>query len=161
MKRVHPSPAHLAAWRQYYTSFWRVFAAIEADLAAAGLPALSWYDALSELAAASDCRLRMCDLARHALLSRSAQTRQVDKLAEAGLLVRKSCPMDGRVQYAELTEAGTALLRKIQPVYEASVARHFAPHLNATEARQLREIFLRFQGDEDPTGKHRPVCPGE
>jgi hypothetical protein len=35
---------HLEAWRKYYVSFWRVFAAIEVDLATAGLPSLSWYD---------------------------------------------------------------------------------------------------------------------
>ena len=62
---------HLEAWRKYYVSFWRVYGAIEADLDAAGLPSLSWYDALYELYLAPEHHLRMSDLARSALLSRS------------------------------------------------------------------------------------------
>ena len=31
------SESHLEAWRKYYVSFWRVYGAIETDLAAAGL----------------------------------------------------------------------------------------------------------------------------
>ena len=44
--KPHLSDGQLEAWRKYYASFWRIYAAIEADLAAAGLPSLSWYDAL-------------------------------------------------------------------------------------------------------------------
>lgn len=128
---------HLLAWRKYYTSFWRVFAAIEADLAAAGLPSLSWYDALYELYLAPGRHLRMNELARSALLSRSGLTRLVDKLEQEKLIERKSCPSDGRVQHAQLTEKGVELLRKIWPVYRAGIAKYFAIHLSAAEAREL------------------------
>src|SRR5262245_58549579 len=115
-KTVLPE-AHLEAWRRFYVSFWRVFAAIEADLMAAKLPSLAWYDALYQLYLAPERRLRMSELARTALLSRSGLTRLVDKLEKEKLLARRSCAEDGRVQYAELTDKGVETLRKIWGVY--------------------------------------------
>src|SRR5262245_63327861 len=76
MKPILPE-THLEAWRRYYVSFWRVFAVIESELAAAGLPSLAWYDALYELYLAPGRQLRMSELARSALLSRSGLTRLV------------------------------------------------------------------------------------
>jgi DNA-binding MarR family transcriptional regulator len=135
---------HLDAWRKYYVSFWRIFAAIETDLAAAGLPSLSWYDALYELYLAPGRHLRMSELARSALLSRSGLTRLVDKLEKEKLIERKSCPKDGRVQHAQLTGKGVELLRKIWPVYRAGIAGYFAAHLDAAEAKQLAATLGRI-----------------
>jgi DNA-binding MarR family transcriptional regulator len=135
---------HLEAWRKYYGSFWRIFAAIEADLAAAGLPSLSWYDALYELYLAPERRLRMSELARSALLTRSGLTRLVDKLEKARLIERKACAADGRVQHAELTDKGVETLRKIWPVYRAGIAKYFAAHVRDPEARQIAAVFGRI-----------------
>src|SRR5690349_19140936 len=135
--------SHLEAWRKYYVSFWRVYGAIEADLASAGLPSLSWYDALYELYLAPDRHLRMSELARSALLSRSGLTRLVDKLEKAGLIQRTACPSDGRVQHAQLTGKGVEVLRKIWPVYRAGIAKYFSEHLSAAEAKQLASVFGR------------------
>jgi len=55
--------AHLEAWRRHYVSFWRVCNAVEADLQAAGLPSLGWYDALYELyAQVMDYKRRRAEL---------------------------------------------------------------------------------------------------
>lgn len=135
---------HLEAWRRYYVSFWRAFAAIEADLVAAKLPSLSWYDALYELYLAPDRRLRMSELARSALLSRSGLTRLVDKLEKEKLIVRRTCPTDKRGQHAELTDKGVAVLRQIWPVYRAGIAKYFAAHLNEAEAEKVAELFARM-----------------
>lgn len=132
---------HLAAWRRFYPAFWRIHAAIEADLAAADLPSLSWYDALYELYLAPGRHLRMNELARHALLSRSGLTRLVDKLEQEKLIERKPCPTDGRVQHAQLTDKGVEVLRRIWPVYRAGIAKYFAAHLSEAEATQLEKIL--------------------
>ncbi|MEO7414144.1 MAG: MarR family transcriptional regulator [Opitutaceae bacterium] len=143
---------HLEAWRKYYSSFWRLFAAIESDLAAANLPSLSWYDALYELYLAPEKRLRMSQLARSALLTRSGLSRLVDKLEKGGLIARRACPTDGRVQYAELTGKGVETLRRIWPVYRAGIAKYFAAHVREPEARQLAAVFGRISSafDEVP-----------
>ncbi len=144
MKSTTLPETHLHAWRGYYASFWRIFAAIEADLAAAGLPSLSWYDALYELYLAPDRHLRMSELARSALLSRSGLTRLVDKLEHEGLIHRRACPTDGRVQHAELTDKGIEVLRKIWPVYRAGIARYFATSFSEADARELHRLFARL-----------------
>jgi DNA-binding MarR family transcriptional regulator len=148
--------SHLEAWRKYYASFWRAYAAIEADLAAAGLPSLSWYDALYELYLAPDRHLRMSELARSALLSRSGLTRLVDKLEKAGLIERQSCPTDGRVQHAQLTAKGVEVLRKIWPVYRAGIAKYFGTHLSAAEARELATVFTRIADAAAPSAAPSP-----
>jgi len=140
---------HLQAWRAFYGSFWRIFAAIEEDLAAAGLPSLSWYDALYELYLAPERRLRMGELARSALLSRSGLTRLVDKLEKEKLIERTACAADGRVQHAQLTEKGVECLRKIWPVYRAGIARYFAAKIDEPEARELKRIFARLIAARD------------
>src|SRR3954463_14588034 len=140
----------LEAWRKYLTSFWRIYGAIESDLAAAGLPSLSWYDALYELYLAPQRHLRMSELARSALLSRSGLTRLVDKLEKAGLIQRTACPTDGRVQHAQLTAKGVEVLRKIWPVYRAGIAKYFGPHLSTAEARQLAAAFGRVAAPLEP-----------
>ncbi|MBI5424353.1 MAG: MarR family transcriptional regulator [Opitutae bacterium] len=143
MKQPHLPETHLEAWRRYYVSFWRIFAAIEADLQAAGLPSLSWYDALYELYLAPDRHLRMSELARSALLSRSGLTRLVDKLEKEKLILRKSCPSDGRVQHAQLTDKGVEVLRKIWPVYRAGIAKYFAAHLSEAEAQEFARMMSK------------------
>ena len=135
---------HLVAWRKYYTSFWRVYAAIEADLEAAKLPSLSWYDALYELYLAPGRRLKMSALAHSALLSRSGLTRLVDKLEKRKLIERVACAEDGRVQYAQLTDKGVQVLRQIWPTYRAGIAKYFAAHVSDSEAKQLAPVFSRI-----------------
>ncbi|MBX3737379.1 MAG: MarR family transcriptional regulator [Candidatus Didemnitutus sp.] len=143
MKQPNLPETHLEAWRRYYVSFWRIFAAIEADLQAAGLPSLSWYDALYELYLAPDRHLRMSELARSALLSRSGLTRLVDKLEKEKLILRKSCPSDGRVQHAQLTDKGVEVLRKIWPVYRAGIAKYFAAHLSEADAQEFARMMSK------------------
>src|SRR3954465_5895704 len=142
--------AHLQAWRQLYPAFWRTMAAIETDLAAAGLPSLSWYDALYELYLAPGRHLRMNELARHALLSRSGLTRLVDKLEKEKLIERKACASDGRVQHAQLTDKGVEMLRKIWPVYRAGIAKYFAAHLSDAEATQIEKSLGKVATAMEP-----------
>ncbi|HVT73171.1 MAG TPA: MarR family transcriptional regulator [Lacunisphaera sp.] len=151
MKTSLPA-GHLEAWRRFYVSFWRIYAAIEADLAAAGLPSLAWYDALYELYLAPGRHLRMSELARCALLSRSGLTRLVDKLEKEKLIERRPCPADGRVQHAQLTAKGVETLRRIWAVYRAGIARHFAAQLDDADAGRLREVFGRISAAAEKTG---------
>src|ERR1700761_2101600 len=72
---------------------------------APGLP-LSSYEVLDRLEDSSGGRMRMCDLAEQAQLSRSGLTRLVDRLERERLLERCSCDHDARGSYACLTGAG-------------------------------------------------------
>ena len=135
---------HLAAWRNFITAHARLIDLIDRELSAAGCVPLHWYDVLIELAEAPERRLRMSDLARKVVLSKSGLTRLVDKLEAAGLLMRETTPTDGRGAFAVLTDEGRAALRKAWPIYARGIQTHFARHLNDDEARIYEESLKRM-----------------
>src|SRR6185369_6393201 len=134
----------LNAWRAFIRTHALLIEQMDGELAEAKQIPLNWYDVLVELAAAPDYRLRMNELARKVVLSRSGLTRLVDRLEEAGLLSRESDRTDRRGAYAVLTERGLAALRQAWPAYAAGIVRHFTSHLSDEEARLLTAIFARM-----------------
>jgi DNA-binding MarR family transcriptional regulator len=137
-QRLHAlDERHLAAWRTFITAHAALIDAIERDLRGAGVISLTWYDVLIELAEAPDHRLRLHELARAVVLSRSGLTRLVDRIEAAGLLRREPCPEDRRGAYAVLTPAGQAALHAAWPVYARGIATHFARHLSDADAATL------------------------
>jgi len=132
-----------AAWRSLIVANARVIEKIERSLAEAGLPPLGWYDVLLELSGAPGGRLRMHELARAVVLSRSGLTRLVDRLEGRGLLRREPDPEDRRGSYAAITEEGRTMLRRMWPVYAAGIAEHFGRHLTDDEARAVASALGR------------------
>ncbi len=132
-----------ATWRALITAHATVVEKIERALLEAGLPPLGWYDVLLELSAAPGCRLRMHELARAVVLSRSGLTRLVDRLEKAGLLRREPDPSDRRGAFAVLTEEGRDMQRQMWPVYAAGIAEHFGGHVSDQEAHMLTEALSR------------------
>jgi DNA-binding MarR family transcriptional regulator len=138
------SPAQLAAWRNLITAHAMVIEQIDRDLAAAGCIPLHWYDVLVELVEAPEQRLRMSELARRVVLSRSTLTHLAARLEGEGLLRRERVAMDRRGANAVLTGAGRAALRKAWPVYARGIGAYFARHLGPAEAEQLGELLARI-----------------
>jgi len=130
------------AWAVFLTAHATLIERIESALAAADLPPLAWYDVLWELEKA-DGRLRMAELARRVVLSRSNLSRLADRLEEAGLAQRADAPEDGRGYDLVLTRAGRAMRRKMWPVYETQIQQVFASHLTNDEARVIGEALAR------------------
>jgi MarR family 2-MHQ and catechol resistance regulon transcriptional repressor len=71
----------------------------------------------------------MKELAGEATLSRTGLTRLVDRLERAGLLRREPVPEDRRGAYAAITDEGSAMLRRMWPVYEQVLDEAFAARL--------------------------------
>ena len=135
----------LAAWR----GFLRVHASLVRDLdreleEAHGLP-LTHYEVLLYLANAPDNRLRMSDLASSVLLSQSGVTRLIDRLERAGHVVRKPCPEDRRVLWAQLTEAGRSRLGEARPTHLAGIRARFLAHFDDDELDELAAGWERVQ----------------
>jgi DNA-binding MarR family transcriptional regulator len=108
----------------------------------AGMP-LRFYDVLLELAAASERKLRMTDLAERVVLSRTRVSRLVDDMATAGLVVREQNPQDGRSAYAALTDLGLRRYRQAAPSYLAGIEEHFAQRLDDRELKDLAGALER------------------
>jgi DNA-binding MarR family transcriptional regulator len=139
-------------WRAALPAQHRALRAIERDMAAAGVVALSWYDVLLELDAAPGRQLRMQDLAARTVLSRTRVSRLVDDLVRAGLVTRQPDPDDGRASLATLTTEGRRARRAAAPVYLAGIQEHFARHLTATERAQVARALTKVVAAHDATG---------
>ena len=139
-----PAPDHVAAWRALLTAHAELTEGIDAALREADVIPLRWYDALLALYEAPDRRLRLAELARAALLSRSGLTRLVDRLEEARLLAREPCEDDARGAYAALTPDGLQALRRCWRVYGAEIETRVGRRLTAAEARTLRGLLARL-----------------
>jgi DNA-binding MarR family transcriptional regulator len=119
----------LSAWRALLNVHARVTARVESALAEAGLPPLSWYDVLWPLHRAPGRRLRVGALVEQVTLSRTGLTRLLDRVERDGLIRREPAPEDRRGSYVVITAAGSAVLRKMWPVYERALDDAFAARL--------------------------------
>ena len=132
------------AWARFVTAQALLLERIEDAFAEAELPPLAWYDVLWILENADRGRLRMADLARKAVVSRSNVTRLTDRMEKAGLVARSDCPVDGRGTVCELTARGRALRAKMWPVYKKQIDTLFGKHLEAREADAMSTAFERI-----------------
>ena len=139
------------AWRALIAAHAAAIERIERELWEAGLPPLGWYDVLLELWRARGGRLRMHELARAVVLSRSGLTRLVDRLEKAGLLRREPDPEDGRGSFAVLTEEGARMREKMWPVYAEGIAKHFGAHISDEEAEVLIQALGRVRAAARPS----------
>jgi DNA-binding MarR family transcriptional regulator len=133
----------LRAWRAFLTAHAHVTRRISRDLAEAGLPDLSWYDLLWALYRHPDRRLRVNELAREVVLSPTAMSRFVDRVELAGYVRREPDPEDRRALRIVITDDGVALLRRMWPVYERGIERHFAAFLGKSGPR-VRAMLERM-----------------
>ena len=140
---ANPDPRQ-RAWARFVTAQALLLERIEAALVKAALPPLAWYDVLWILENADQGRLRMADLARKAVISRSNVTRLTDRMEKAGLVARADCPVDGRGTVCEITAKGRALRTKMWPVYRRQIDGLFGRHLEAREADVMSAAFDRI-----------------
>ena len=134
----------LRAWRGLLRAHGCLSKRLDTELERAhGLPMTS-YEVLHHLQEASGSRMRMCDLAEQAQLSRSGLTRLVDRLERDGLLERCSCDHDARGSYACLTEPGLELLRAARVTHLAVVREHFFSHFTESELGDLADMWERI-----------------
>lgn len=108
-----------------------------------GLP-MSSYEVLHRLQGAERGRMRMCDLAEQAQMSRSGLTRLVDRLEREGLLERCSCEHDARGAYACLTDAGRERLSQALSTHRSLVREHFLSRFSAEELSSLADLWERI-----------------
>ena len=138
------SSRELAAWRGFLRVHSALVKELDAELDAQhGIP-LSSYEVLIALADAPEQKLRMAELADHALLSRSGMTRLVDRLQKEGLIERTRCECDARGAYAQLTEKGRRALAEARPSHLAGVRRRFLGQLADEELEVLAGIWERL-----------------
>jgi DNA-binding MarR family transcriptional regulator len=116
-----------------------------------GLP-LAGYEVLVRLAEVPEGeRLRMQELARRVLLSKSGLSQLFSRLQRWGLVERRGDPENLRVTYAILTEEGKEALERARPAFREEIEARFSGHLDEEEIRTVRLAMrrvIRASGEE-------------
>ncbi|MDL2406256.1 MarR family winged helix-turn-helix transcriptional regulator [Rhizobium calliandrae] len=141
VKTTPPSPAITRAWVRLMRTQQIVLAAIEQDFKSAGLPPLSWYDVLLELARAAGGRLRPYEIEERTLLAQHNLSRLLDRMEKAGFVHREVFSEDGRGRWVVITEAGSTMRDRMWTVYASALQRHLGDKLDDAQADQLAELL--------------------
>jgi DNA-binding MarR family transcriptional regulator len=139
-----PSRQTISTWARLVRVQQSVLAAVERDLKKAGYPPLAWYDALLELSRAERGELRPVELEKQMLLPQYSMSRLLERLAGAGFIERKSCPVDRRGQVMAITAAGRNLQKKMWNAYASAIERHVGAKLSSKEAVELSVLLGRL-----------------
>lgn len=142
----------MAAWVAFLQAHSVVVERLNRELEEAHRLPLTWYEVLLRLEMSPEGRLRMLDLARTLLLSKSGVTRLVDRMEAAGLVARQPSPRDRRVIWAAITARGRAAFDEAAPVHLRGVERHFMSAMTGDEVRGLLAALtkvLRANGHPD------------
>jgi DNA-binding MarR family transcriptional regulator len=134
----------LGAWRGLLRAHGCLAKRLDAELERAHHLPMSSFQVLEHLNESSRGRMRMCDLAEQAQLSRSGLTRLVDRLERDGLLERCSCEHDARGAYACLTVCGRERLGEARRTHLAVVREHFFSRFSEPELGTLADLWDRL-----------------
>lgn len=137
------SEAGQRAWRGLLRAHACLAKRLDAALDQAhGLP-LTSYEVLDRLEDSSGGRMRMCDLAEQAQISRSGLTRLVDRLERENLLERCSCDHDARGSFACLTDVGRERVGEARVTHLAVVREQFFSRFSDAELSLLADMCQR------------------
>lgn len=140
MNRI-PDDMAFKAWARLVRAQDTVMTAVENALKSAGLPPLSWYDALLEIERSGDKGIRPFELEKQLLLPQYGLSRLLSRLEDAGYTVRGSAENDARGHRVAITDEGRAIRRAMWPVCAQAIEESFARHLTGGDVERLSEIL--------------------
>ncbi|NUP36983.1 MAG: MarR family transcriptional regulator [Streptomyces sp.] len=129
------------AWRIHLDVSRLLMYQLERDLQPFGLTNND-YEILVNLSEAEDHRMRMSDLAKSTLQSKSRLSHQITRMEAAGYVRRENCESDRRGLYAVLTEQGWDTMRHVAPRHVASVREHFIDLIPGQALVAYREALV-------------------
>jgi len=133
----------MLAWRGFIERSADLINIITKDLEPYGLDGGD-YQLLAMLSEAPGHKMKMCDLAQTLGLSRSGLTRRMDGVLKAKYVSRVGDQEDRRVVFAQITEKGLALIKKVAPHHVASVRRHMIDLLSPAEIAAFGTGFAKI-----------------
>jgi DNA-binding MarR family transcriptional regulator len=103
------------------------------------------FEALLRLGRSADRRMSMSELAEQMVLTSGGVTRLIDRLTEAGYVSRLQCPSDRRVQWAQLTEQGSATLAAALRTHLDDLEAHYASEIAPEELPVVNRVMDRLR----------------
>lgn len=107
---------------------------------------LAWFEVLLRLRKSDGGRLTMSQVADAIVHSSGGTTRLVDRLEEAGLVVRQDCPSDRRAVYVAITDQGNARLDEALRVHLSFLDGQLASRLSDAERATLTTLLTKLGG---------------
>lgn len=133
----------MTAWRGLLETSNLLFTQLERELSREHGVSMGDYEILVRLSEEPGRALRMTELARATLASKSRLSHQVSRLEARGLVCRATCPTDRRGASAVLTDAGYTLLERAAPTHVRGVREHLLDQLRAQDVTALAEVTRR------------------
>lgn len=134
----------LASWRGMLRSYVLLQRELEQGLEQRHGLQHSTYEVLMHLSDAPDGRMRLSDLAKLAVLSRSGLTRLIDRLEKDGQVVRERCATDARGYFAVLTAEGRERVDAARGEYLEEVRSRFHDLMSPEEQEVLGAVWTRI-----------------
>src|SRR5512138_653558 len=128
------------AWVRLVRARHAVVSAVEADAKEAGVLPVEWYDVLWDLERHKD-GVRPFELEQRLLFAQYNLSRLIDRMEEAGLVKKVSCPTDKRGHMLFITDAGRRQRKATWPVYARSVNKHLGNRLTDAETEKLASLL--------------------
>ena len=138
-------------WRQWLNLLSRQIEQFDADLLERVEISLLEYEILVFLSEADGHELRMSELARRLIVSRSNVTYRVDRMVARGLVARRTVAADRRGRVAVLLPAGLELLERAAPGHVETVRRLLFDRLAPTQLEDFAAIVERLAEAVEPT----------
>ncbi|MER7500004.1 MarR family transcriptional regulator [Nonomuraea pusilla] len=135
----------MAAWRAFLSTSHLLERRIEEQLKAAAGLTHPQYEILVRLADAPGRSMRMTELARGVVVSKSALTYQITQLEKAGLVERATCPSDERGVLAVLTDAGLRCLERVAPGHLEVVRAYLIDRLSRAELETMTAAMTKTE----------------
>jgi DNA-binding MarR family transcriptional regulator len=142
------SSSEQVAWRSFMEGTTRLTHCLDEVLRTEADLTLDDYEILVYLSEADDSAVRMSDLAKRLLTSKSRLTYRFDGLENRGLVCRNRCPDDGRAIHARLTDAGWDTLHLAARIHVTSVREHLLDHFSPQEFELLGAQMKRLVDDQ-------------
>lgn len=135
----------MAAWRAFLSTSHLLERRIEEQLKAAAGLTHPQYEILTRLSDAPGRQMRMTELAKGVVVSKSALTYQINQLEKAGLVERATCPSDERGVLAVLTEAGARCLERVAPGHLEVVRAYLIDRLSREELHTMTTAMKKTE----------------
>jgi DNA-binding MarR family transcriptional regulator len=103
----------------------------------------------------------MSELAAQSSVTASGLTRVVDRLVEAGLVARESCPEDRRSWYAGLTPAGRSRIEAAVPAHLVHIQELVGGVLSPSELATFSAILRKLRDALNPAAAMASTCPDD
>ena len=102
------------------------------------------YEILARLSDSPLRRIRMSELAKQVLISRSRLSHQIDRMEASGLVSRQVCEDDKRGQFVVMTDQGWKLIVAAAHVHVTGVRKHFVDQLSDAEYEALGKAVKKI-----------------